>query len=198
MSLGFPLVGGDVPIEVIVDLPEGGDSRFSMTAFLASCYFNATVSGDMADVFEGPAQFEINSEGRLDVTFRSRGAINANLSETVSASFSTGPSTPLTPGDHDIAIAQLNYADPGYNAIYWPEVGDDYTCPSCGGSVTIESYVEEQSISGHATVTMFRQNPPPPEDQKPPVTLDVDFVAAFGSQFQGSSPYVRCSIEYEE
>ena len=198
VSLGFPLVGGDVPIEVIVDLPEGGDSRFSMTAFLASSYFNATVSGDMADVFEGPAQFEINSEGRLDVTFRSRGAINANLSETVSASFSTGPSTPLTPGDHDIAIAQLNYADPGYNAIYWPEVGDDYTCPSCGGSVTIESYVEEQSISGHATVTMFRQNPPPPEDQKPPVTLDVDFVAAFGSQFQGSSPYVRCSIEYEE
>jgi hypothetical protein len=28
--------------------------------------------------------------------------------------------------------------------------------------------------------------------------MDVDFIAAVGSQFDGSSPCVRCSIEYAE
>ena len=116
----------------------------------------------------------------------------------MSASFSTGPSNPLVPGDYGIAFAQLNFAAaPGYNAAYYP--GDESAdCPSCGGSVTIKTYEEEQSMAGSASVTMVRINPPPGDGELPEVSLDVDFVAAFGSQSNASSPYAQCSIIYSD
>jgi hypothetical protein len=197
VELDSPLSSGDLPIEVIADLPEGGESRFSVTPTLPYCYFSADVSGDKAAFFDGPAQFQIDEDGSIDFRLRSRGAINADLSRTVSAGFSTNPGNPQTPGEYAIDSAGLNFSLPGYNAVYMPgEEGFD--CPTCGGTVDIVTHNAEQSMSGSASVTMVRINPPPEEGQLPAVTLDVDFVAAFGSEFVGSSPYVVCSIQYSE
>jgi hypothetical protein len=196
VDLGFPLVGGEVPIEVIVDLPEGGDSRYSTTAFLASCIFTAEVSGDTAADFLGPAQFEIGGDGTINLTLRSRGYINADPATSILANLHTYPSNPLQPGTYNLASADLNFTDPTYMAAYVPGVeGSD--CGSCGGSITIDTVVPEQSMSGTASVTMVRVYPPPPNGELPPVTLDVDFVAAFGSQYDGNSPYVQCASQFE-
>jgi len=194
VALGFPLVGGEVPIEVIVDLPEGGDSRYTTTAFLASCYFSANVSGDTAAFFDGPAQFQVGMDGSINIYLRSRGYINGDLATSVQANFGTGPGTPLEPGNYNITGAAVNFSQPVYSAYYLPEA--DLDCASCGGSVTIDTLEEEQSVSGSASFTLVRVIPEPEGEEEPPVTLDVEFVAAYGSQFDGGSPYVQCSILY--
>jgi len=194
VALGFPLDIGEVPIEVIVDLPEGGDSRYTTTVFVASCYFSAHVSGDRVDFFDGPAQFQIAGDGSINFNLRSRGYIQADLATSVQANFSTGPGTPLVPGTYDVVSAGLGYSQPVYSGFYLPEAEVD--CPTCGGSVTIDAYEEELSLAGSASFTMARLVPEPEGEEQPAVTLDVEFVAAFGSQFDGSSPYVQCSILY--
>jgi hypothetical protein len=195
VDLGFPLVGGETPIEVIVDLPEGGDSRYTTTAFLASCYFSADVSGDKTAFVDGPAQAKIGLDGSLEVYFRSRGHINGDLATSVLAEIHTGPGTPLVPGEYGIAIGSLSFTEPLYTAFYFPAGGVD--CAGCGGTVTIEAVEEELSLTGSASLTMPRTIPDtPPGEEVPTVTLDVEFVAAFGSEFDPDSPYVQCTVPY--
>ena len=195
IDLGFPLVGGDIPIEVIVDLPEGGTSVYSTNAFLASCSFKATISGDRNDVITGPAQFEIGVDDGLKFTLRNRAAIIGDVFESVSGSFSTGPSEPLTVGEHTVDSAALNYPIPSYNALYIQ--GDETAdCGVCGGMIKLDAITEEQSMAGSAEIIMRRLFPKPEEGQEPTILMEVEFVAAFGSQFDGSSPYVKCSAEY--
>jgi len=195
VDLGFPLVGGETPIEVIVDLPEGGDSRYTTTAFLASCYFSADVSGDKTAFVDGPAQAKIGLDGSLEVYFRSRGHINGDLATSVLAEIHTGPGTPLVPGEYGIAIGSLSFTEPLYTGFYFPAGGVD--CAGCGGTVTIEAVEEELSLTGSASLTMPRTIPDtPPGEEVPTVTLDVEFVAAFGSEFDPDSPYVQCTVPY--
>jgi hypothetical protein len=195
VDLGFPLVGGETPIEVIVDLPEGGDSRYTTTAFLASCYFSADVSGDKTAFVDGPAQAKIGLDGSLEVYVRSRGHINGDLATSVLAEIHTGPGTPLVPGEYGIAIGSLSFTEPLYTGFYFPAGGVD--CAGCGGAVTIEAVEEELSLTGSASLTMPRTIPDtPPGEEVPTVTLDVEFVAAFGSEFDPDSPYVQCTVPY--
>lgn len=161
----------------------------------ASCWFDIVVGGDTAAEFDGPAQFEVAGDGTVTFTLRSRGYINDDTVSSVIATFTTAPGNPLAPGTYDIASAGINFVDPPYTAYYFPGVpGSD--CGTCGGSVTFDSIVDEQSISGNANVEMVRVLPPPQGGELPPVRMNVEFHAAFGSQFDGGSPYVQCSIEY--
>jgi len=195
VSLGFPLPAGQMPLEVIVDLPEGGESLFSTTVEVASCYFAANVSGDKVAFFDGPAQFEIGNDGTTGFTFRSREFINADLSNSVTANFQTAPGSPLAPDTYNLVSGGVSFLQPLYGALYIDGI-EDFDCPACGGTVTIDSYDEEQSIAGSMNLTLPRNTPPPEDGQNPVVTLDAEFVAAFGSTLMGTSPYVKCSIQY--
>jgi len=196
VDLGFDLMAGDLPIEVIVDLPEGGDSRFSVDAKLASCSFSLHLSGDRAADFDGPAQFQIRQDGALEITLRNRARINQDFVNGAQASFTTEPGFPLMPGAYFAATGSVTFFGDGYTGVYVS--GDSAAdCPSCGGSIAIDSY-DEEAVSGSASITMVAPDPAPPEPIKPTVLMDIEFNAAFGSQFDGSSAYSRCAVEYEE
>jgi hypothetical protein len=196
VNLGFPLVGGEAPIEVIVDLPEGGDSRYTTTAFLASCYFRADVSGDKTAFFDGPAQVKIGFDGSPEVHFRSRGFINGDLATSVLAEIHIAPGTPLVPGEYGITTGSLSFTEPLYTGFYFPAGGVD--CAGCGGAVTIDAVEEGQSLAGSASLTMPRTIPGHEGEEIPIVTLDVEFLAAFGSEFDPDSPYVQCTVPYSD
>lgn len=196
LALGFPLIPGDLPIEVIVDLPEGGDSRFSVNAKLASCSFSVSLSGDRAADFDGPAQFEIRQDGALGITLRNRARINQDFLNAAQASFTTAPAMPMMPGTYNVETANVSFLGDGYTGVFSPNE-PSATCPGCGGSVTITHYGEE-TLAGNATITLVAPDPFPPDPVQPTVLMDVEFLAAVGSQFDGSSPYVRCAIEYED
>jgi hypothetical protein len=163
----------------------------------ASCFFDVIVSGDTAATFDGPAQFEIAGDGSITFTLRSRGYINDNIPASILANFVSEPINPLAPGAYDVASADIRFVESGYQAFYLPGV-EGVDCDTCGGSIILDSIVEEQSISGSATVTMVRVVPPPDGGELPPVTMNVSFKAAFGSQFDFESPYVQCSTEYAQ
>lgn len=158
------------------------------------CYFRAVVSGDTSGTFDGPAQFQITDDGTIALTFRSRGWINGDPT-AVQAGVFTGPSNPVAPGTYGLDSGNVNFVAPIYSALYISG-DDDFDCPACGGDLTIQSYDSEQSLTGTAIVTMVRGTPRPENDEQPTATMSVNFKAAFGSQFQGTSPYVRCSILY--
>jgi hypothetical protein len=89
----------------------------------------------------------------------------------------------------------LSFTEPLYTGFYFPAGGVD--CAGCGGTVTIEAVEEELSLTGSASLTMPRTIPDtPPGEEVPTVTLDVEFVAAFGSEFDPDSPYVQCTVPY--
>ena len=160
------------------------------------CYFNAVVSGDKSAFFNGPAQVQIGSDGALNFTLRNRAWINGDVPNAVQAGFGTLPSNPVAPGSYAIGSAGLNFFDPPYSANYIPGV-EGADCPTCGGTVTVDSVIAEQTIEGTAEVVLVRPDRENEEGAPDPTALlQVEFRAAFGSQFDGSSLYVQCSTEY--
>lgn len=159
------------------------------------CYFNAFVSGDTSAFFNGPAQVQMGSDGALNFTFRSRGWINGDLPNAVQSVVNTVPSVPAEPGTYTVGNAGVNFVDPPYSANYIPGV-EGADCPSCGGSLTIGNVVADQTVEGITEVVLFRRDRDNPEGPGFTALLQVEFRAAFGSQFDGGSLYVQCSTEY--
>lgn len=159
------------------------------------CYFNAAVSGDQSAFFNGPAQVQVGGDGALNFTFRSRGWINGDFPNAVQSNINSLPSTPAEPGTYTVGNAGVSFVDPPYSANYIPGV-EGADCPSCGGTITVESVVTDETVEGTADVVLFRRDRDDPDGPGFTSLLQVEFRAAFGSQFDGSSPYVRCSIEY--
>lgn len=159
------------------------------------CYFNAAVSGDKSAFFNGPAQVQIGNDGVLNFTFRSRGWINGDFPNMVQSNVNSLPFTPAEPGSYGVGSAGVAFVDPPYSANYIPGV-EGADCPSCGGTLFIESVVTDETVEGSAEVILFRRDPENPGGPGFTALLQVDFRAAFGSQFDGSSLYVECSTEY--
>lgn len=200
LDLGFPLGLGVIPIELILDLPEGGESRYTAFGTQESCLANVNVSMDMEDSFNGPIGFTIEEDGSLSFKLYSRDWIlqNPDPLGVVTASFSTGPgATPLGNGaEFDLAGASLGYPFLQYYGAYLEGV-ESADCDTCGGIVEIYGYIEDVAISGRAEVIMPRSSPPPPGGVEIPVKMEVFFVAAFGSELDGGSYFVQCKTEYD-
>jgi hypothetical protein len=199
VDLGFGLTGGEFPIEVIVDLPEGGDSRFSVDATAAPCSIDATLSGEALGSWDGPAQLVINGDGRIDINLWSRGWVNGDLASTMTGGASAPPGTPLAPGTYDLSEAAVSVFEPLYNAIYlnsaYHQDVEDFDCGGCGGSITFDSLTAEKATGSFtAVLPQLDMNDMPYAS----TTFTVQFTALPGSTLNGSSPITQCRAVYGE
>ncbi len=59
VDLGFPLESGPLKLEAIVDLPEGGESRFQVDATVGRCFWRLEIGGPQGGVYSGKwAEFD--------------------------------------------------------------------------------------------------------------------------------------------
>jgi hypothetical protein len=207
LDLGFPLQSGVVPIEIIVDLPEGGESRYTGLGSLAACHFYAQFSGEVSGAFAGPAGYNFNHDGTMGFFFKSTEFIWA-----------------LDPFEYPVWQSDLNFAETSlpeegasiqatsadltlglHNYIYFPPGGEDWTCDTCGGKIHIGKVVADVSVAGSTTgptnegwIRLTR--PPDPSDPpgyKATVDLQMVFVAAEGRLIDGGTPFNECALEYD-
>lgn len=202
VELGFILGGGTFRIEVIVDLPEGGTSRFTVDAFAASCSFMASLSGGQSGIWDGSAHLIIQDDGSVCIALASSGGEPGDFSDFMQSQVCTPAATPIEPGTAVITNGMISLIDPPYfglyyNVTYFPDMGlEDRDCgAACGGTVTFDELSEDRA-RGSFQVTM-------PEGENnhmpmPSMTMTASFDAVPGSLFQGGSPIVRCIGELNE
>lgn len=90
----------------------------------------------------------------------------------------------------------LGYPFLQYYSAYLAGV-EDADCDTCGGTVEIIDVFENMSMTGRAELVMLRSSPPPPPGEEIFVKMNIDFVAAFGSELDGGSDFVWCKTEYD-
>lgn len=194
-------LGQDVPtelveLEAIVDLPEGGESRFAAGVQFAGCSFDVNVSGDFTGTFDGAARVRRFADDAIAIDLQSRGYINgATGPESFIASAGTGPGA-TSPDTYPItgaSAAQGNIAGTSvFSASYLPG-HDDADCTGCGGDLILES-VSDDAVTGAFSVTMPVTTPHPGGDADPYiVTLDATFNA-----IEEGGPFTQCTIGYAD
>lgn len=194
-------LGRDAPtepaeLEAIVDLPEGGESRFAVSVQFAACSFDVNVSGDFTGTFDGAARVRRFAGDAIAIDLQSRGFINgATGPESFIATAGTGPGA-NSPGTYEItgaSAAQGNIAGTSvFSAVYLPG-HDDADCTGCGGDLRVDS-VSDDAVIGAFSVTMPVTTPHPGGDADPYiVTLDATFTAV-----EEGAPYTQCKIKYAD
>jgi len=199
LDLGFPLQSGPVPIEIIVDLPDKGESRYTGKGNLSDCWFIAKFEGEVSGAFAGPAGYNLNG-GALGFFFPSTEHILAldpfeypvwRASVNTKGAALPEPGGVVDTSSSTLALGLLNY-------IHQPLGGEDYTCDGCGGLIQIGAQVEGETVQAFGTIRLTR--PPVPDDppgHKAIVDLHLAFSAAMGSFLDGGSPFLECAIEYD-
>jgi len=196
VELGFPLdTPGLVPIEVIAELPEGGDTRFTVDTVLASCYHNSILQTGGPIALSGPAQYAVGDDDSWVITLSTPPTFAGARRLEAIIQTEPGISSGDIVGVHTVASASVNIVQVGtgpiFSAWYVPGV-PEWDCAECGGVITINEHLADLSLSGDLQVTLNQTLPIPDE----PVVLDSFFVAAAGSNLDPGSPINQCLLQY--
>jgi hypothetical protein len=192
VDLGFDAPLGTQELMAIVDLPEGGESRYVASTRLFVCSHDAVALGALADTSDfGPTTFLTEPDGRLLFSFNGWNQTGFGSRFTIPAG------TPLQPGSVAIASADLLKSFPiAPYAFYIP--GDvDFDCAECGGELTITSVDEGGDfVAGTATYTMVSSLEGDPPVVGPLTTVEVEFRAANADSNEPDSPVEQCRDQY--
>ena len=191
-------------LEAIVDLPEGGESRFEVILQVASCYFNVTVSGNFSGEFDGPARMRIQ-DNSVGIDLESRAFVNGienskNFVANAGATVDMSGDGEIIPNEYSVtgaSAAQYNV----YSATYIPGF-DEADCDQCGGTFRIDNVTDlednEKSMTGEFNVTIPVTEPRPDPENPLLINLTGTFTAVTGSSLDPNSPYTQCKITYAE
>lgn len=192
VNLGFDAPLGTQELMAIVDLPEGGESRYVASTRLFLCSHDAVASGALPGTSDfGPATFSTQPDGRLLFSFFGWDQTGFGSRFTVPAD------TMLQPGSVTIASADLLNDFPlSPYALYVP--GDvDFDCDDCGGELTITSVDGAGDfVAGTATYTMVSSLEGDPPAVGPLTTVQVTFRAANADSNEADSPREQCRDQY--
>lgn len=182
-------------LEAVVDLPEGGESRYAVDIKLVSCWFNLNLKGGITGSSEGPAAFQWDEEsGELDIELQSS-IIYAGTNENPIGAGASIPSWNGENGSFAVNAASATNFATGMSAL-WFANDPSVDCPGCGGEIAIDE-VSEEVISGNFEVTIYtigedRDDPPPP------TIAEANFRAALSITSDPFDAYNACVEEWVE
>ena len=212
VSLGLDLEPGrSYELEAIVDLPEGGDSRFAVDLVAAQgCWLDATIEGARNGRYEGPAGYELRPDGgdlilhldgwdflMMDDDPGILGGHSAFARITVGSALTTGV-YPL----RQLALAYHPNEDAFVPAGTWTALVEEQPicdgAPCGSGSLVVEE-IGDDTLTGRIEATLFGMlasgyDPPPYWT----VTYEAEFVAVEGSPSEVDSEYMTCVAAGED
>ena len=191
---------------VIVDLPEGGESRYVGAGSLAPCWFYAQFTGERSGSFAGPAGFTLSEDNLLTFNFPSMEYFQAldpfefplwTASYTVDRNVPI-PENPLPQPGVVVPVKGASLALPPEFYGYDPEFVVPLDCGNCGGTITMAADSTDAQLSSiENTVTLTRpERPGDPEGFEPEVELEVRFSALEG-RLVSPGPFNSCAIQYD-
>lgn len=191
------IIDSEVNLEAIVELPEGGESRYEVMVQAVSCYFNAKVSEDASGEWNGPARFFNGIDGEVTIILNE--GTSEDFGAYISATTDLNANGNIINGDYPVAYTSVEQDDV-FLAVYdpgWP----DTDCDQCGGifRVSNSTYSEygTSSISGEFNVTL----PGDLYHEEPGYgffKVEGVFTAVYGSELDSTSAYGRCLKTYKE
>jgi len=197
-------------LEAIVDLPEGGSSRYEVILATSLCFADAVIDGTYQATVRGPARFSfIESLGMLFLWFDDWDHLRYRAGQQSQGGFSivgnvAGLGSTLVPGGYDLQELEIVYHPAQLDGlIEWSARQtahlDCFTapCPDCepipcgSGRLTITE-VSDLHLRGHVVALAFGVEP---YEEWPPPYWEVTFEATFDA-VTGAPPNVDPDSDY--